>query len=247
VGAALSADWTRPERVLASITATAALTDEPSGLTLERALQKTGTPVYCPVPPLVVERLAGVKNENDLFFFYDFLFYDGTSQPESMVKSWDRIFQKVFAAAKPAIHGGHPHRFHDTFAVSLLLKGVSIETVSKLLGHSSIKVTEHHYSPWVKARQDLLETEVRESGPRVQSQPEPVRATWQLRTGRRARSRSDACDLPVLDIHLLLYIYQEAGNASGQMGQQPGGSPAISRRRGAGSERGRPDRDPNRR
>lgn len=37
----------------------------------------------------------------------------------------------------------------------------SIEIVSKLLGHTSIKVTEHHYSPWVKARQDPLETEVR--------------------------------------------------------------------------------------
>ncbi len=46
-------------------------------------------------------------------------------------------------------------------SVSLLLKGVSIEIVSKLLGHSSIKVTERHYSPWVKARQDQLETEVR--------------------------------------------------------------------------------------
>jgi integrase len=78
-----------------------------------------------------------------------------------MVKSWDRVFQKVFTTAKLAIKGGHPHRFRDTFAVSLLLKGVSIEIVSKLLGHRSIKVTERHYSPWVKARQDQLETEVR--------------------------------------------------------------------------------------
>jgi integrase/recombinase XerD len=118
--------------------------------------QKTGMPVYCPLPPSVVERLKAVQNDNDRFFFYD-----GTSQPQSMVKSWDRVFQKVFTAAKPAIKGGHLHRFRDTFAVSLLLKGVSIEIVSKLLGHSSIKVTERHYSPWVKARQDQLETEVR--------------------------------------------------------------------------------------
>ena len=118
--------------------------------------QKTGMPVYCPLPPSVVERLTAVENENDRFFFYD-----GTSQPQSMVKSWDRVFQKVFTTAKPAVAGGHPHRFRDTFAVSLLLKGVSIEIVSKLLGHSSVKVTERHYSPWVKARQDQLETEVR--------------------------------------------------------------------------------------
>jgi hypothetical protein len=87
--------------------------------------QKTGL-VYCPLPPSVVEKLNAVENENERFFFYD-----GTSQPQSMVKSWDRIFQKVFATAKPAIKGGHPHRFRDTFAVSLLLKGVSIEIVSK--------------------------------------------------------------------------------------------------------------------
>ena len=45
--------------------------------------------------------------------------------------------------------------------MSLLLKGVSLDSVSKLLGHSSIKITERHYAPWVKARQEQLEAEVR--------------------------------------------------------------------------------------
>jgi len=49
----------------------------------------------------------------------------------------------------------------DTFAVELLLVGVPLEQVSILLGHASIKVTEKHYSPWVKARQDQLEAVVR--------------------------------------------------------------------------------------
>ena len=31
--------------------------------------QKTGTPVYCPLPPQVVERLTAVRNENELFSF----------------------------------------------------------------------------------------------------------------------------------------------------------------------------------
>jgi hypothetical protein len=38
----------------------------------------------------VVERLGAVQNTNERYCFYD-----GTSQPESMVKSWDRVFQKI--------------------------------------------------------------------------------------------------------------------------------------------------------
>lgn len=57
--------------------------------------------------------------------------------------------------------GGHAHRFRDTFAVSLLLKGVSLEDVSQLLGHRSTRVTEQSYAPWVKARQEKLEERVR--------------------------------------------------------------------------------------
>ena len=37
-----------------------------------------------------------------------------------------------------------------TFAVSLLEQGVAIETISMLLGHSGVKITEKHYKPWVK-------------------------------------------------------------------------------------------------
>lgn len=118
--------------------------------------QKTGTPVNCPLPAEVVNALANVPNGHQ-----DHFFWDRKSTPESAVKSWDRVFAGVFATANPPIKGGHPHRFRDTFAVSLLLKGVPLESVSRLLGHSSIKITERHYAPWVKARQEQLEAEVR--------------------------------------------------------------------------------------
>jgi integrase/recombinase XerD len=61
------------------------------------------------------------------------------------------------------VENGHAHRWRDTFAVELLLSGVPIDQVSILLGHRSIKVTEKHYSPWVKARQQQLEAAVRKT------------------------------------------------------------------------------------
>lgn len=47
--------------------------------------------------------------------------------------------------------------FRDTFVVELLNKGVPIDRVSLLPGHSSVKVTEKHYAPFVKERQQQLE------------------------------------------------------------------------------------------
>ena len=57
----------------------------------------------------------------------------------------------------------HSHRFRDTFATELLLAGVPLEEVSILLGHSNIRITARHYSPWIRARQVRLEALVKKS------------------------------------------------------------------------------------
>jgi len=46
------------------------------------------------------------------------------------------------------------------FAIRLLA-GVPLERVSILLGHSSIKVTEKHYAPWVRERQEQAKADVK--------------------------------------------------------------------------------------
>ena len=45
--------------------------------------------------------------------------------------------------------------------MALLTAGVSIEDVSALLGHSSIRTTERHYAPWDRRRRDRLAQVVR--------------------------------------------------------------------------------------
>ena len=56
-----------------------------------------------------------------------------------------------------------PHRLRDTFAVRALLRGVQLQDVSRLLGHSSVRVTELYYSPWVSGRKVRLERILAES------------------------------------------------------------------------------------
>jgi integrase len=60
-------------------------------------------------------------------------------------------------------NGGDPHRFRDTFAVELLMAVIPLERVSFLLGHSSLRITEKHYSPWIHARQEQLEADLERS------------------------------------------------------------------------------------
>src|SRR5579863_8204022 len=45
-----------------------------------------------------------------------------------------------------------PHRLRDTFAVRALLRGMQLEDVSRLLGHTSVKVTETYYAKWIGSR-----------------------------------------------------------------------------------------------
>jgi hypothetical protein len=44
--------------------------------------------------------------------------------------------------------------------VELLLTDVPLDQVSLRLGHSSVKITERHYSPFCKARQEQLAASV---------------------------------------------------------------------------------------
>ena len=115
--------------------------------------QKTGTPVRVPLPQHVVDALHASPSDDPRYFFWN-----GQCRRTFAVKIWETTFKTVFKKAD--VEDGHIHRFPDTFAVRLLEKGVPIETVSVLLGHSNIAITLKHYRPWVKSLQDKLEAAV---------------------------------------------------------------------------------------
>jgi integrase len=120
-------------------------------------MEKTGTAVWCPIPPDVADQLRNIENSSPLYFFWS-----GNGTAKSIYGDWWRTFASVF---KEATLGKrcHIHMFRDTFAIELLLAKVPIEQVSRLLGHKSIRVTEKHYAPWVAARQEQLEESVQKS------------------------------------------------------------------------------------
>ena len=66
--------------------------------------------------------------------------------------------------ARAGVADCRPHRLRDTFAVRALLRGMQLEDVSRLLGHSSVKVTETYYAKWVSSRKRRLERIFSESG-----------------------------------------------------------------------------------
>jgi integrase/recombinase XerD len=118
-------------------------------------------PVYVPLPAEVAQLLREIPNSNPRYFFWS-----GMGERESAKKSWDKSLRRVFQSANLREPDGTPkrctaHMCRDTFAVELLLSGVPLDQVSLLLAHDSIKVTEKHYAPFVKARQEQLEASVR--------------------------------------------------------------------------------------
>lgn len=128
-------------------------TDRITGNRLFLYTAKTGVPVYTVVPDFVVRILESTPRMTERYYFWS-----GAGKFYTAVRVWETRLRKLFGLAK--MPGGHAHRFRDTFAVELLLAGVPLERVSMLLGHQSVRVTERHYAPWVRSRQEQLEADV---------------------------------------------------------------------------------------
>ena len=129
--------------------------------------QKTGVPVMCPLPPDLLSDLSKLTLTGGFYFAVQ------SAHPISIAEYYRQKLNKAAIAAglgkkkEPGSPRGknivHPHRFRDTFAVRLLEKGVSLETVSILLGHTDIQTTPKSYAPWVASLQANLELAVQKT------------------------------------------------------------------------------------
>jgi integrase/recombinase XerD len=127
------------------------------GNTIVLRQAKTHVNVRVPIPEFVKLELAKCPKQTKTHYFrIELRTKDHTSG------GWQDRIKEVFDLAGIDKGEGHAtsHRLRDTFAVELLLSGVPIERVSKLLGHSSVAITEKHYAPWNKARQLQAEADV---------------------------------------------------------------------------------------
>ena len=118
--------------------------------------QKTGQPVTIPVHQDLKTALEAITPNEGGYYFWS-----GESAVTTATDNWRRRYEKLFKVA--GIEKGHPHRLRDTFAVDLLVRGVPLDQVSILLGHSSVKITEKHYLAFVAARRQQIADAVRKA------------------------------------------------------------------------------------
>jgi site-specific recombinase XerD len=117
--------------------------------------KKTGSHIDNVIPVWVGCELVAAPNSNPKY-----LLWNGEGHSESTVKYFQKLLKKVFGVA--GILDGHSHRFRDTAAVELLLKGVSIEEVAQFLG-DTVAVTAKYYAKWNVRRQKKLDDVLRDT------------------------------------------------------------------------------------
>src|SRR5260370_16041153 len=84
--------------------------------------QKTGVPVYCPLPDFVATALEGIPPTSERYFFLT-----GGSKLQTATGDWQAKLKKLFERA--TLSDGHWLRFRDTFASEVVISGVPMQRV----------------------------------------------------------------------------------------------------------------------
>jgi site-specific recombinase XerD len=116
--------------------------------------------VECILPDHVVEVLASLPPRNQEH--PDYFFWSKRCSQQVNTNKWLRKVDRLndylsFKDEAGGPMGFRSHMLRDTFAVEMLLVGVPLETVSKLLTHESVTMTERYYAKWTTRRRQQLE------------------------------------------------------------------------------------------
>ncbi|MGP8247083.1 MAG: tyrosine-type recombinase/integrase [Bryobacteraceae bacterium] len=112
--------------------------------------QKTGDPVFLPIPEsmkLVLDALPAPRNAPQDYAYY---FWNGQSSRRALVGIAERTLSAVFR--KSGVKDAHAHHYRHTLATRLLEQGATFEEVADILGNSP-EVVRKHYGKWSKGRQ----------------------------------------------------------------------------------------------
>jgi integrase len=125
-------------------------------------IQKTGDNIDRLVPDEVIESLKTVPARQTMH--PDQFFWSRKCDHRVLSGMWTPRVRRLnsylnFRNDQGDLMRFRTHQLRDTYAVQLLLLGVSLDKVSRLLTHSSVRTTEKHYAPWIKAREQQLEEE----------------------------------------------------------------------------------------
>jgi site-specific recombinase XerD len=137
------------------------------GDNLQTTTKKTGAKVDCDLPEEAVSALLALSPRRERFK-PEYFFWSVGIRWKTLSTKWGNFIRAMapflsFKDAKGEPMKFHSHMLRDTFAIEHLLAGASLEDVSKMLTHESIKVTEMYYGHWVPDRVILLKKKARES------------------------------------------------------------------------------------
>lgn len=113
--------------------------------------QKSGEPVYLPIPNFVKLTLDAVPLPRNAAQDCPYYFWNGVTSRRAVVGIAERTLAAIFK--KSGVKNGHAHRFRHTLATRLLADGATFEQVADILGNSPA-VVRKHYGKWSKGRQE---------------------------------------------------------------------------------------------
>jgi integrase/recombinase XerC len=117
--------------------------------------EKTGAPVYLPIPDALKLALDAVPNPRGAEVEPKYYFWNGVTSRRAAKGIAERTLAAVFKESK--VVRPHAHRFRHTLATELLGRGASFEDVADILGNSPV-IVRKHYAKWSPARQKRIDS-----------------------------------------------------------------------------------------